>query len=79
MNFYVSLRSLIETFSIPTTVTIYNIYFQCKTCLTHDASPHAVPIKCCHVGLCLNQCFLKWMTCVECGHTLRKIIRVHDV
>lgn len=53
-----------------------NIGFQCKTCFTIAASPHVVPIQCCHIGLCSEKCFSKWMTCVICGYAFGKGIRI---
>ena len=59
----------------PTSVSEY----QCKTCLSCDATPHIVPIQCCHLGLCSKECSFKWTTCVICGYTLGKAIRIYDV
>lgn len=53
--------------------------FQCRTCSTIDASPHIVSIKCHHLGLCERECFSKWMTCVICGYTLGKTLRIRGV
>ncbi|CAF3472738.1 unnamed protein product [Rotaria sp. Silwood1] len=51
--------------------------FQCKSCLTDQATPHIVSMRCRHLGLCFKQCFPKWMTCVTCGYALGKTIRIY--
>ncbi|CAF1070964.1 unnamed protein product [Rotaria sordida] len=66
-----------EGFSSSNINNTVNPSFQCKTCLTDQASPHIVSMKCCHFGVCFKQCFFKWMTCVTCGYTLGKAIRIY--
>ncbi|CAF3522726.1 unnamed protein product [Adineta steineri] len=65
-----NLQHLIDESTTLHMQTTFNSTFQCKTCLTNEASPHSVPIGCGHIGLCLNECFSKWNTCVICGYTL---------
>ncbi|CAF4356296.1 unnamed protein product, partial [Rotaria sp. Silwood2] len=50
--------------------------FQCKICLTYQASPHIISMRCHHLGICFKQCFPKWMTCATCGYALGKTIRI---